>query len=157
MERIPFTHDDVTHDVTVTVHEWIDGYELHTFPKNDSNEAIFVAVETFLPEVSPSENRLSFVGYRLSPEEQETIWTELIKFLRQTAIEQYYTSEILVPVIDVNEGDMMWTGSHLVVVASSDYLASFSIQAWQSFLDNPYIRQHANSSRLYRLPFTDPT
>jgi hypothetical protein len=101
---------DVAEPVVVTRNEWIpESYEIHRLPGPGNEPGPLVVVERFLTEDSAPSRIRRILGRRLTEAECEQVNRNVREFLERTAR--------LAVRVDINEGDLVWTGQRAIVVA----------------------------------------
>ncbi|MGF1481959.1 MAG: hypothetical protein ACFB4I_21175 [Cyanophyceae cyanobacterium] len=142
-----------TISLAMTLHAWIDGRELHGRPGRNGSAA-FIEVEWFVPEHSQNQESLRVLGRILSATEHQQLWAQLLKFYRRHATYSTNGAEVVIPGLEINDGDLVWTGQEIVAVAASATSSALSLQAWQEFMVNPSLRLGTGGAKAYRFPKT---
>lgn len=100
-------------DVVITHNEWIpDAREIHFFPGNERQAEQYVLVERFLTSHDRPSQITSIHGRKFTESESNQIKGDIAFFLANAC-------KVLPTYINLNEGDVVWTGEKAIVVAIS--------------------------------------
>lgn len=113
IERVNLIYSCESIDVIVTRNEWIaNAYEIHFLSKTETQTEQYVLVERFLTSLDRPSQIISIRGRKFTEGETNQIKDDIAFFLAN--------ADRVVPTdININEGDVVWTGEKAVIVAIS--------------------------------------
>jgi hypothetical protein len=142
-----------TISLPITLHAWINGRELHMRPSKDGS-AEFIEVEWFVSEQTQNQGKQYILGRALTVTEKQQLWDRLLTFFIRHSSLNADRTEVVVPGLEINEGDLVWAGDDIIVVAASVLTSKFTTYAWQDFSENPYLYLWQGGPKLYRQQVT---
>ncbi|TCC94314.1 hypothetical protein EZ428_05950 [Pedobacter frigiditerrae] len=99
--------------VVLTKNEWInDSFEIHSRINLKTNEEELLLVERFITDAQKPAEITSILGRVFNATETQQIKKEILNFLTQATTCLSHT-----PVININDGDVVWNGEKAVVIA----------------------------------------
>lgn len=105
-ERLPIK-------VVVTKNEWVnDSFEIHSRINVKTNQEELLLVERFITDAQKPAEITSILGRVFSAAETQKIKNEISFFLTQATTCLSHT-----PVLNINDGDVVWNGEKAVVIA----------------------------------------
>jgi hypothetical protein len=113
IEKVSLNYFHEIIDIVITRNEWIpDAREIHFFPGNERQAEQYVLVERFLTSHDRPSQITSIHGRKFTESESNQIKDDIAFFLANAC-------KVLPTCINLNEGDVVWTGKKAVIVAIS--------------------------------------
>jgi hypothetical protein len=113
IERVSLNYFNENIDVAVTRNQWIpDAYEIHCFYETEKQIKQYVLVERFLTSEELPSKIVSIYGRKFTEDETRQIKDDIAFFLANA-------SQVVPTGVNINEGDVVWTGKKAVIVAIS--------------------------------------